>query len=198
MRKVLFKGIINGEQFDNVADYNKKMMELIAKGDSVEASSSTQIVDTDVDSENNTELANGEPDLKDDVEKNPKVDMRYYIPFEIKDIDDLLDPTNMDDEHESMLEGLQDYIDDLFDEFSGKVEKINTQELLDFAKRVKEIVRDLEKSSKENDVVIDKLKTRIADDTNKLEQVNRADEVIDTLLNYYDNVYQLAKAELLK
>lgn len=198
MRKVLFKGIINGEQFDKVADYNKKMMELITKGDSVEASSSTQIVDVDADFENNTELVNNEPDLKTEGEENPKVDMRYYIPFEIKDIDDLLDPTNMDDEHESMLEGLQDYIDDLFDEFSGKVEKINAQELLDFAKRVKEIVSDLETSSEENNEVIDKLEARIADDTNKLEQVNRADEVIGTLLNYYDNVYQLAKAELLK
>ena len=198
MRKVLFKGIINGEQFDNVADYNKKMMELITKGENVEASSSTNIVDTDVDSENNTELVNNEPNLKAEVEKEPKVDMRYYIPFEIKDIDDLLDPTNMDDEHESMLEGLQDYIDDLFDEFSEKVEKIDTQELLDFAKRVKEIVGDLKTSSEENNEVIDKLEARIADDTNKLEQVNRADEVIDTLLNYYDSVYQLAKAELLK
>jgi hypothetical protein len=43
MKKTVFTGTINGQTFDNVADYNKCMMQLLEKGAEVQASSSTSI-----------------------------------------------------------------------------------------------------------------------------------------------------------
>lgn len=43
MKKTVFTGTINGQTFDNVADYNKRMMQLLDAGVEVQASSSTSI-----------------------------------------------------------------------------------------------------------------------------------------------------------
>ena len=43
MKKTVFTGTINGQTFDNVADYNKCMMQLLEKCVEVQASSSTSI-----------------------------------------------------------------------------------------------------------------------------------------------------------
>jgi hypothetical protein len=43
--KTIFKGVINGVEFDNVADYNKRLTELLAAGENVNASTSTSTVD---------------------------------------------------------------------------------------------------------------------------------------------------------
>lgn len=44
MSKTCFKGTINGQEFDNVKDYNAKMQELLEAGVAVDASTSTVIV----------------------------------------------------------------------------------------------------------------------------------------------------------
>lgn len=49
--KTIFKGVINGVEFDNVADYNKRLTELLSSGENVEAMTSTStknIQDEDV------------------------------------------------------------------------------------------------------------------------------------------------------
>lgn len=43
MKQTVFKGVINGENFSNVEDYNAKMKELIDAGVNINASSSTSI-----------------------------------------------------------------------------------------------------------------------------------------------------------
>ena len=47
MKKTVFTGTINGKTFDNVADYNKCMMQLLEKGVEVHASSSTSITEVE-------------------------------------------------------------------------------------------------------------------------------------------------------
>lgn len=44
-KKKAFKGVINGQVFDNVQEYNTRMSELIANGEDIEASSQTSIQD---------------------------------------------------------------------------------------------------------------------------------------------------------
>lgn len=50
MKKTVFTGTINGQTFDNVADYNKCMMQLLEKGVEVQASSSTSITEVETES----------------------------------------------------------------------------------------------------------------------------------------------------
>lgn len=49
MKKTVFTGTINGQTFDNVADYNKCMMQLLEKGVEVQASSSTSITEVETE-----------------------------------------------------------------------------------------------------------------------------------------------------
>ena len=46
-KKKVFKGIINGQEFDNVQEYNTRMNELIASGEDIEATSQTSIQDVE-------------------------------------------------------------------------------------------------------------------------------------------------------
>ena len=47
-KKTVFSGVINGEKFDNVADYNAKMNELLSQGvENISAASSTEIRNVD-------------------------------------------------------------------------------------------------------------------------------------------------------
>ena len=46
-KKTVFTGVINGEKFDNVADYNARINELISKGVEISAASSTEIRNVD-------------------------------------------------------------------------------------------------------------------------------------------------------
>ena len=52
MKKTVFTGTINGKTFDNVADYNKCMLQLLEKGIEVHASSSTSITEVEPESIN--------------------------------------------------------------------------------------------------------------------------------------------------
>ena len=54
-KKKVFKGIINGQEFDSVQEYNIRMSELIASGEDIEATSQTSIQDVE-------DVCNGEPD----------------------------------------------------------------------------------------------------------------------------------------
>ena len=60
MRKLVFKGIINGEEFNNVEDYNAKMKELLNNNvTNINASSKTTMEEVgDVNRNKNTELSN--------------------------------------------------------------------------------------------------------------------------------------------
>mgnify|MGYP006908820113 CR=1 FL=1 len=70
MRKVVFKGVINGKEFDNVQDYNAEMHRLIDAGErNISASSNSQIVD---------EKAVAEPEK---VETVQEFDVQDYLPF---------------------------------------------------------------------------------------------------------------------
>lgn len=53
-KKKVFKGVINGQEFDNVQEYNTRMSELIASGEDIEASSQTSIQDVE-------DVCSGEP-----------------------------------------------------------------------------------------------------------------------------------------
>lgn len=46
-KKKVFKGVINGQAFNNVQEYNTRMNELIASGEDIEASSQTSIQDVE-------------------------------------------------------------------------------------------------------------------------------------------------------
>lgn len=51
MKKNVFKGFINGQEFDNVNDYNARMNELISAGQDIQASTTTQVVDIEEECE---------------------------------------------------------------------------------------------------------------------------------------------------
>ena len=55
MKKNVFKGFINGQEFDNVNDYNTRMNELMSTGQDIQASTTTQVVDIEEEDCNETD-----------------------------------------------------------------------------------------------------------------------------------------------
>lgn len=47
MKKTVFKGTINGQEFDNVQDYNAKMGQLLAEGSPIDAHADTSTIETE-------------------------------------------------------------------------------------------------------------------------------------------------------
>ena len=74
MKKIVFKGVINDKEFDNVQDYNAEMNRLLSGGETnISASSSTRVVDEPTD----------EPKEKpkENVKLDKSFDIQDYLPF---------------------------------------------------------------------------------------------------------------------
>lgn len=88
MKKItVFNGVINGEKFDNVAAYNQRMTELIARGaTNIEASSSTSIKTVE-DKERECD-APAEPEVLND--KYNELELYPYIDDDTPYLDELV------------------------------------------------------------------------------------------------------------
>ena len=73
MKKTVFEGIVNDIKYDNVDDYNKAVQEAINDGLNVKASSKTEIIDVQDESENTKKSdPKFEIDIKNMMSKTPK------------------------------------------------------------------------------------------------------------------------------
>lgn len=82
MKKTIFKGTINGKQFDSVQEYNKEMMRAIAAGENVSAESHTETVEDDYDGSplyhQNNDLPKLDKDYLDSITGNKNIDENLY------------------------------------------------------------------------------------------------------------------------
>lgn len=81
--KTVFEGVINGQVFNNVKEYNKVLCELLDKGESVDAQTSTRTVPVEIEYDEEIEMLPGfEVTNDDDCEVTSDYD---YIDDYIKD-----------------------------------------------------------------------------------------------------------------
>ena len=195
MRKLVFKGIINGKEFDNVKDYNEAMTKLITEGaTSIQASSETKIAD--------------EPKSSDDIRLVKEVDTKKefnaddYCPY-FRDIDEyyldyLVSPDK--DLNKKNLSILEDSLKKAFAELHNVLGtgEVSFEDAFDLINDLKEIRSSINNDSNDNNDAITQLTESIKRDTEKLEMLKYAKPVLGIISDYYDSAFNLVKDYLLK
>lgn len=210
MRKSVFRGIINGEEFTNVQDYNARMNELIAAGEVVEATSSTKVenVADEVPAPESQDASNTYAD-DEDLSFYPYMedDDPFYL--------DLLVSTDTQqnaaalDEVAMILEKCKGYIVDTLEDEDVTCD-IKVKYLEDIRDILESIDRDAESTVKARKSVLDK-RARLAKEfeavKEKYEQdiksslneeilLNGAAPVIATLKSFYKDIETLVEENL--
>ena len=191
MRKLVFKGIINGKEFDNVQDYNTEMNRLLSSGETnISASSSTSVVDEPV----NEQKINKKPEKPFDIQDyliffNDNCE-QYYLDALVSN-DDALNGRNLNLAGNVATSVYNKLVEDL------KSNKLTVDEAFRFVNILKEIRSRIAQDSEDNHHTCDELEKRIEQDKKKLDLLNNAKSIINTLSEYYDTSFNLVRDYLL-
>ena len=184
MRKIVFKGVINGEEFDNVQDYNSRMQELISAGV------------TEIQATSSTSMKSEEPE-----NKKKEFDLTDYLPY-FNNEKYYLDQLVSDDNalNEKNLAYAEKTFGAAYSDLSKALEngEVDVNQLLNLANIIKEIRSQVAIDSSENRNAINELTEKITNDTKHLQLLNNAKPVLSTVAEYYEAAFELVKSYLLK
>lgn len=183
MRKIVFRGVINGEEFDNVQDYNSRMQELISTGvTEIQATSSTSM-------------------KSEELGKKKEFDLTDYLPY-FNNEKYYLDQLVSDDNalNEKNLAYAERTFGAAYSDLSRALEggEVDVNQLLNLANIIKEIRSQVAIDSSENRTAINELTEKITNDTKHLQLLNNAKPVLSTVAEYYEAAFELVKSYLLK
>lgn len=195
MKKVVFKGTINGQEFDNVKDYNEKMSELINKGESISASSSTKIAD---EVEDKTK-----PGTEGEIpESEPTVDINEVLPyFDDYSTTHYLDRLVSGDKEldEKTMNDLKDTLKKCYSTFEKilDVDGYSIDDLTSLIDHLKYIRTTLKEDKKTNDNTKSDLIKRMEEIDDKLNVIDSANPFIDLLGGYYEKLWDSLRTYIL-
>ena len=191
MRKLVFKGIINGKEFDNVQDYNTEMNKLLSSGETnISASSSTSVIDEPV----NEQKINKKPEKPFNIQDyliffNDNCE-QYYLDALVSN-DDALNDRNLNLAGNVATSAYNKLVENL------KSNKLTVDEAFSFVNMLKEIRSKVAQDSEDNRHTCDELENRIEQDKKKLDLLTNAKPIINTLSEYYDAAFNLVRDYLL-
>lgn len=174
MKKSIFKGIINGQEFDNVNDYNVRMNELMSAGQAIEASTSTQVVDTDEKGEvcAKRKEADPTPDMIPVFGGTKYESVGAYL-------DDVV--TDNGEENEKMLDNLERYLIDNHNLITEKLIKMDNHARKNYGHELREILNVINKVQASNEA-------SIANIESKYEVLRAGADVLELLSTEYGNL----------
>ena len=174
MKKSIFKGIINGQEFDNVNDYNARMNELMSTGQAINASTSTQVIDTDEKGEVcvKREEADPTPDMIPVFGGTKYESVGAYL-------DDVV--TDNGEENEKMLDNLERYLIDNHNLISEKLVKMDGHARKNYGRELSEILNVINKVQASNEA-------SIANIESKYEVLRAGADVLELLSTEYGNL----------
>ena len=168
--KTVFKGVINGREFDNVSDYNAEMNKLIEENASINATSSTQIInDTECQCEN-CQCENCQCE---------KID---YLPY--FDCDEHFLDVLIKDNHKDNVSKMSEVDSELYkhaEKIKSKIKDMDKHSLENYLSDVKDVLTLLESDKKLNKDALKQLekKTTLLIDSN---------QCIDMFVNFYKSL----------
>lgn len=177
MKKSIFKGIINGQEFDNVNDYNTRMNELMSTGQTIEASTSTQIVDVD-------DNAGCEQKCEVSEETTPTPDMiPVFGGSNYASVSAYLDDVVTDDgdENEKMLDNLSHYLLENHNLITAKLIKMDAHARKHYQRELQEIFNVINRVHESN-------KASIANIESKYKVLRAGANVLELLSTEYGNL----------
>lgn len=185
MRQTTFKGIINGQEFDNVQDYNAKMNELIAIGAKIDASSSTQIKEQCKNCPDGN--CTCEPRCEEtSCEASAVVDMiPVFGTGNYDSVDEYLDEVVSEDseKNDDELVHLQEYLADNHEEVLKRLDKMDEHSLENYKMDLVKVLNVLKEANHDNNDAMSKVKA-------KYRVLAGGSNVLGVLLDEYNSLVQ--------
>lgn len=196
MKKVTFKGTINGETFDNVESYNKKISSLLESDENIEASSNTYICNDCSTKENcNCDaVANESEQSNIDLEKfTPLFDSntkQYYLDAMVTDDAEL---------NAKRLSGLEDIFGQRYTELYDLLRnrKLSVDQAIELSQVIKNIRLGVNSDQQDNNDKIEEIKKELNRKSAQLDILEKATPFIESTKEYYDNIWNDLKIYLL-
>lgn len=170
-KQTIFKGVINGVEFDNVSDYNKEMEKLLSEGATINASSQTSIKSKCPDCELQ----------QNPVTLLPGFDGKgHYIDSMISD-----DP----EENDKLFEELADIQDKLLPKIQDQISKMNKEEAMEYMSQVTKVINEITQDKTYTQDIIDKY-------VYKLNILDNCLSVIDLYSELYGKIHKSLSAHI--
>ncbi len=186
MKKIVFKGVINGKEFDTVQDYNEEMNRLLSSGEFIiDAKSETQVRETPEDDIEYEHNENGQ--LEFDVEN--------YLPNNNENLDYFV--TNDKDLNKKNLDYFKDKIWKSYNRLEKDLKNMSTDDAFHLINTIKNFKDDVELNKKDHDQSKFIINQRMKDDADKLNFLESAEPFIDLLLSYYTEAFDIIRKHLL-
>lgn len=176
MKKTVFKGTINGKNFDSVQAYNEEMMRALAAGESVIANSETTTVD--------------EEEVENDIDYMPGFsdDNEYYIDKYV---------TGDSDKDVNLYYEAKNYLEKSIDNIKNDLDNFDEEELDDYAEQLSEIVVIIEDDEEANTDSLESINDEISELEQKLNDAKErrnicinAVQIMSLFKEQYDDLLQ--------
>lgn len=196
--KTVFKGTINGKEFNNVEEYNKEMRELLSKGESINASSSTQVV-------NETGAGTPTANIEEKIQETQKENIEeYMLPYFDDPEFHYLDDTISDDENENS-KIINDIINNLTvakENILETLENMTLADIKEYAKTINNVLTKIRFDNTLNQEAIDIIDGRIAKHSEEIAKLQNelnkfrndrkalvsAKKIINTMNSFYSDL----------
>lgn len=178
--KTIFKGTINGKEFDNVKDYNAEMTRLINANETVDAKSETRMVEV-------CENCNCEQCRCDrSTGQEEPVDMLPYFNAPGSYLDKLVSTDSNDNEHN--LADLEEFLHNHAEKIAKRMAKFDVSQLNDYAGDIKKVLGQLQKDEKQTVECLGKIEEKIDELESKHECLEASCDAIDILKDFYEEL----------
>ena len=193
MKKRVFKGVINGQEFDNVNDYNAYMSTLLNEGKDVNASSSTQIKEV-CDECGEIECTCSYPAGGEVAENKVNMLPGFNPMYEGNPLESLV--TNDPEMDRRNLEKIHQYHKDELNNIFREIRKMSLSELKSYLKKLDVVLDELAEArstinNRTNDTTnrIEALEHAVRERIKNYEKVLDYDKRCDPVLSEYENLY---------
>ena len=173
MKKTVFEGVINGQVYNNVKEYNDVISTMIANGEVFEASTSTKTIDV-------CDKCESEQCTCCDCE-SPLINLYFGFDDDQPVADKFLDINEDNDETISLIE---EEMETNLDGVSSAIKRMSISELNAYLKDVNAIISSLKDADAKNDEAMEEIETKLCFlvDSSNLHSL---------FIDYYNNIISM-------
>lgn len=202
MKKTVFVGKVNDQEFDNMQDYSACVQAMIDMGKDFQATSSTQVVDTDSDEDICEKECSGQCTCSKEDSPKPLKPVTSMLPaYENREGGKYIDPflsIENDEAYNDAMDNLDTSLNEVYDKVSEAIPHNSAEQLRVYNEAVQEMRDILDRDYEKTDACLKPIKERIKvlehelddlyDKANKLET---AEDVIQTYSDFYAEINHL-------
>lgn len=185
----VFKGIINGQEFDNVQAYNTRMNELIASGEDIEATSQTSIQDVEdvCTEENENDCSKGTNTGEEFVNMLPGFNPRTALNSFLNEL--VTENPNLDEENFAKV---RKYHEENYPKMVDKIERMDYHAAKGYLNDINVVLTEITNADSDVKKSDNDIRTQIASLEEQLKDVERCYRVIKE----YRDLYQELKSRV--